>query len=111
MYNLNAADCRIYMRGKVWVIKFQEDIIYYETHSDNYPFFEAAFHVLNIEKRAKWKTVGTLITLRQAIREATVQGTDYREMLYEKPLTKETYKTFMRLARAHDLVHHGSHTF
>lgn len=110
-HNLNAADCKIYMRGQVWIIEHEGDILYYETHSENYPFFENVFHFMNVEKRAAWKTVGELITFRQAIREATVQGTDYCETILEEPLTTRIYQKFMRFARAHDLYHHGSHTF
>lgn len=110
-YAINAADCRIYMRGKVWVIEYKGDVLYYETHSETYPFFETAFHYMNVQKRAAWKTVGQLITFRQAIREATVQGTDYCETILEEPLTIRIYQKFMRFARAHDLCHHGSQTF
>ncbi|MBW8334852.1 MAG: hypothetical protein K0M40_22740 [Prolixibacteraceae bacterium] len=110
-HKLNAADCTIYMRGQVWIIEHENDLLYYETHSDNYPFFEMAFHYMNVQKRAAWKTVGELITFRQAIREATVQGTDYCETILEEPLTTRIYKKFMRFARSHDLCHHGSHTF
>lgn len=110
-YKLNAADCKIYMRGQVWIIEHEGDILYYETHSESYPFFENAFHFMNVEKRAAWKTVGELITFRQAIREATVQGTDYCETILEEPLTTRIYQKFMRFARAHDLIHHGRHTF
>jgi hypothetical protein len=109
--NINAADCRIYMRGQVWIIEHEGELLYYETHSESYPFFEMAFHYMNVEKRAKWKTVGELITFRQAIREATVQGTDYCETILEEPLTTRIYQKFMKFARAHDLMHHGGHTF
>ena len=110
-FELNTADCEIYKRGKVWIVEHQGDILYYETHSDNYPFFESAFHYMNPAKWAKWKTVSELATFRQAIREATVQGTDYCDTILEEPLTYKTYRKFMRFARAHDLQHHGSHTF
>lgn len=109
-FELNTADCEIYRRGKFWIIEHDGDVIYYETHSENYPFFESAFHLMCPAKRADWKTVRELATFRQAIREATVQGTDYCDML-EEPLTLQTYREFMRFARAHDLQHHGSHTF
>lgn len=111
MHGLNAADCKIYMRGKVWVIEYNGDVLYYETHNEDYPFFENAFHFMNVVKRASWKTVGELILFRQAIREATVQGTDYCETILEEPLTTRTYNKFMKFARAHDLCHHGDHTF
>ena len=109
-WKINAADCRIFMRGQVWIIEHEGEVLYYETHSEAYPFFENAFHYMNVEKRAKWKTLGELITFRNAIREATVQGTDYCDLL-EEPLSEKTYREFMRFARAHDLIHHGSHTF
>jgi|SRR5665647_276965 len=108
---LNIADCKIYMRGQVWVVEHEKDVLYYETHSENYPFFEIACHYMITEKRAAWKTVDELTTFRQAIREATVQGTDYCETILEEPLTTRIYQKFMRMARAHDLCHHGGHTF
>lgn len=108
---LNVDDCKIYMRGQVWVIEHENDVLYYETHSENYPFFEIACHYMLTEKRAKWKTVDELTTFRQAIREATVQGTDYCETILEEPLTKRIYQKFMRFARTHDMGHHGCHTF
>ena len=110
-HSLNVSECKVYMRGKVWVVEHEGVVLYYETHNENYPFFETAFHYFNAEIVRKWKTVGELITFRQAIREATVQGTDYVETILEEPLTEKTYRKFMRFARAFDLVHHGSHTF
>lgn len=109
-YRLNAADCKIFMRGQVWIVSHEGNVLYYETHSEAYPFFENAFHYMNVEKRAVWKTVGELINFRNAIREATVQGTDCCDLL-EEALTIKIYRTFMRMARAHDLIHHGMHTF
>jgi hypothetical protein len=110
-HKLNAAECEIYKRGQVWIVEHDGVILYYETHSEDYPFFEMAFHYMNVEKVRKWKTVGELITFRQAIREATVQGTDYVETILEEPLTERTYRKFMKFARAHDLMHHGEYTF
>jgi hypothetical protein len=110
-HSLNAAACKIYMRGQVWIVEHDGIILYREVHSEEYPFFEMAFHYMNVEVVRKWKTVGELITFRQAIREATVQGTDYVETIIEEPLTERTYRKFMRFARAHDFTHHGSHTF
>jgi hypothetical protein len=110
-HGLNASECEIYKRGRVWVIEHDGVILYSETHNEDYPFFENAFHFMNVEVVRKWKTVEELITFRQAIREATVQGTDYVETILEEPLTEKTYRKFMKFARAHDLHHHGSHTF
>ncbi len=110
-HTLNAAECKIYMRGQVWILEHDGIILYSETHQESYPFFEMAFHFMNVEVVRKWKTVGELITFRQAIREATVQGTDYVETIIEEPLTERTYRKFMRFARAHDFIHHGDNTF
>ncbi len=109
--NLNTTDCNIYRRGKIWIIEHDGVILYNETHNENYPFFEMAFHFMDPSKSRKWKTVSELATFRQAIREATVQGTDYVETILEEPLSERTYRKFMRFARAHDFVHHGGHTF
>ncbi|HZK94401.1 MAG TPA: hypothetical protein VFC67_09355 [Prolixibacteraceae bacterium] len=108
---INTADCKIFKRGQVWIILHDGTILYYETHSEDYPFFETACHYMLTGKRAAWKTVDELITFRQAIREATVQGTDYCETILQEPLTTRIYQEFMRMARAHDLCHHGCHTF
>jgi hypothetical protein len=110
-HTLNAAECKIYKRGQVWVIEHDGVVLYTETHSEDYPFFEMAFHYMNVEVIRKWKTVGELMTFRQAIREATVQGTDYVDTILEEPLTERTYRKFMKFARAHDFCHHGGHTF
>ncbi len=107
---INTDDCEIYVRGERWVIEYEGKVIYDEYRSFEYPFFENALHFMNPSNRAVWKTVGELVTFRQAIREATVQGTDYCDMLYEN-ISKRQYNEFMKLARAHDKVHHGSNTF
>lgn len=107
----NAGECKIYMRGQYWIIEHEGIILYYEFHHKSYPFFEMAFHYMNPEEIEMWKTVDELITFRIAIREATVQGTDYVNSILKQPLTKEIYLQFMELARAHDLIHHGSNTF
>lgn len=110
-HSLNTAECQIYKRGQMWIVEHDGVILYYETHVENYPFFEMALHFMNPGKVRKWKTVGELITFRQAIREATVQGTDYVDTILEEPLTEKIYRKFMKFARAHDLIHHGEYTF
>lgn len=107
---INAADCAIYLRGQRWVVEYNSKVLYDEHRSEHYPFFENALHFMNPSRRAKWKTVAELVKFRQAIREATVQGTDYCDMLYEN-ISQKKYREFLVLARAHDVVHHGSHTF
>jgi hypothetical protein len=57
---LNAAECEIYKRGQVWVIEHDGIVIYDEVHSEQYPFFENAFHYMNVEQIEKWKTVRNL---------------------------------------------------
>jgi hypothetical protein len=107
---INANDCQIYVRGLRWIIEYNGKIIYDEHRSVEYPFFESALHFMNPANRAKWKTVAELATFRQAIREATVQGTDYCDMLREN-ISRRQYNEFMILAREHDAIHHGSNTF
>lgn len=107
---VNAADCEIYKRGQVWVIEHDGIVLYDEVHSKEYPFFENAFHYMNVAERADWKTVGNLIAFRQAIREDAVNGRGLSDML-EEPLTEKTFDGFMKLSRAADLAHHRQHTF
>ena len=110
--SLNAGECKIYMRGQVWIVEHDEMVLHYETHIEDYPFFEMAFHFMDVATFRKWKTVKELLTFRQAIREATVQGTSYVEtFLEEDSLTEKQYRKFLKFARAHDLVHHGVNTF
>ena len=106
---LNVADCKIYMRGKVWVIEYDGKVLYDEFHSLEYPFFENAFHYMNVEERAKWKTVGNFIAFRHAIREDAVNCRGLFDML-EDPLTEKIFTEFMKLSRAADIVHHGQST-
>lgn len=110
-HTINASECKIYMKGQVWIVQHDGVVLYSETHMEDYPFFEMALHYMNPGAVRKWKTAGELITFRHAIREATVQGTCYVETILEEPLSERTYRKFMRFARAHDLVHHGEHTF
>lgn len=107
---VNAADCQIYKRGQVWVIEHDGFVLYDEVHSEQYPFFENAFHYMNVAERANWKTVDNLISFRQAIREDAVNWRGLADML-EEPLTKKIFTEFMKLSRAADIVHHGQNTF
>ena len=109
--NLNVSECKIYMRGQVWIVEHDEIVLYYETHIKNYPYFEMAFHYMDVETYRKWKTVNELATFRQAIRESFAQGTNYFEVFITEPITEKKYRKFLKFARAHDLVHHGDNTF
>ncbi|MGI8634643.1 MAG: hypothetical protein ACR2KZ_04495 [Segetibacter sp.] len=108
--DLNAAECKIYKRGQVWVIEYDGTVIYDEVHSEQYPFFENAFHYMNVEQNERWKTVRNLISLRQAIREDAVNYRGFSDML-KHPLTERLFNEFMKMSRSADLVHHGEHTF
>lgn len=107
---LNAGDCEIIKRGQYWLVIHDNAIVHDERHNADYPYFEMALHSMNPSRVQSWKTVHELITFRQAIREATVQGTGYCGMLVEN-ISKYKYDEFMALARAHDDAHHGSPTF
>ena len=112
MKNINVAECKIYMRGQVWIVEHNDVILYYEVHHKSYPFFELAIYYMDVVSFRKWKTVKELLTFRQAIREATVQGTDYVEtFLNKKSISERQYRMFLKFSRAHDLVHHGDNTF
>ncbi|MEI6949789.1 hypothetical protein V9K67_21560 [Paraflavisolibacter sp. H34] len=108
--DVNADDCQIYKRGEVWVVEYDNKVLYDEWHNKNYPFFENAFHLMNVEERASWKTVNNLTAFRQALREDAVNGRGLADML-EEPLTEEVFNKFMKMSRAADLLHHGDHTF
>lgn len=67
---------------------------------------------MQLEKPAKWKTLDKLISLRMGIRQTEVNGCGYVEAILEdEEMTLKLYQKFMRLARAHDIQHHGSPTF
>lgn len=61
---------------------------------------------------AAWKTVEMLTSLRQAIREDSVncRTVELEELLAGKP-TRERVSGYLFGARARDRVHHGSNTF
>lgn len=108
---LNTHDVEIIKRGQYWTILHDNVIIYHEWHNPNYPFFEDAIHFINPDKKKKWKTVRELMTFRQAIREATVQGyITTEDYLYEN-IKKVDYDQFLRVARKYDKFHHGIVTF
>jgi uridine phosphorylase len=66
---------------------------------------------MNSDNVKKWKTVRALITFRQAIRDASVQGYVVTEDYLYENISKVDYDTFLRVARKYDKMHHGSVTF
>lgn len=107
---INTQDCVIYLRGQYWVISYENDIIYFEYHLEDYPFFENAFHLMNPEDYAPWKTVDNLLRFRRALREDAVSCRGFSDIL-EEPLTERAFSAFMTISRAADLIHHGQYTF
>ena len=68
-----------------------------------------AWKILAGGRFGRWKNAELLITLRQALRERFVQN-----MPLEIPrvgIGERELKAWLRLARCHDTVHHGSATF
>lgn len=110
----NIADCTIYQKSEVWLVKFGDIILYDETAHPipAYHYFEEALHYMNAEKREDWKTVEALITLRNALRETTAQGTGAFDDFAEKSfLSHSDYQSFLTIARHYDKQHHGCVTF
>lgn len=106
----NLSDCKIYWRGQ-YLIAEHDDIIHY-WDSFPYCFLKRAVEFMELNSPAEWKTLHKLIALRMAIRQTEVNGCGYVESVLEgKKMTLALYNKFMRLARAQDLEHHGSHTF
>ena len=107
----NLTDCKIYWRGDYLIVEDYDGIIQYW---DSYPycFLKQAVELFEPQKPAQWKTVDKLIAFRQAIRQTEVNGCGFVEdMLVGYRMTVTRYAKFMRMARAQDLLHHGSHTF
>jgi hypothetical protein len=106
----NLVDCKIYWRGEYLILE-HDDIIHY-WDSFPYCFLKQAVEFMELDKPAKWKTLDKLIAFRCAIRQTEVNWMGYVETLLEgERMTLPLFRKFMRLSRAHDLQHHGSHTF
>ena len=108
--NANIEDCKIYWRGECLILE-HDDIIHF-WDSFPYCFLKQAIELMQPEKPAKWKTLHKLIAFRHAIRQTEVNSCNYVEILLEgEKMTLALFDKFMRLARAQDYKHHGSHTF
>lgn len=106
----NLSKCKIYFRGKYLLLEHNNTVHYWD--SNPYCFLKQAVVFMQLEKPAKWKTIGKLISLRMGIRQTEVNGCGYVETILEgEKMTYKLYRKFMRIARAQDYHHHGSHTF
>lgn len=106
----NLSDCKIYWRGAYLILEHNEMIHYWDSFP--YCFLKQAVEFMELEKFAKWKTLDKLISLRMGIRQTEVNSCGFVDIiLVDKKMTKPRYEEFMRLARAQDYQHHGSHTF
>lgn len=103
------SEASIYQRGKYIIVEYNEQV-YYSEHVGHYCYIEDALHYINPDRPAKWKTIGRLITLRQAVRENTAQWMGLDDLLKENISFKD-YQKFIRTARVFDERHHGSVTF
>lgn len=106
----NLSECKIYWRGEYLIVEHNNMIHYW----DSFPccYLKQAVEFMQLEKPAKWKTLDKLISLRMGIRQTEVNGCGYVEAILEdEEMTLKLYQKFMRLARAHDIQHHGSPTF
>lgn len=106
----NLSECKIYWRGEYLIIECNDMVHYWDSH--HYCFLKQAVEFMQLEKPAAWKTVNKLLALRMGIRQTEVNGCGYvDEILKGNEMTIALYNRFMRMARAQDLSHHGSHTF
>ena len=107
----NLIDCKIYWRGKYLIVEDHDGIVQY-WDSFPYCFLKQAIEFMELDKPADWKTLDKLIAFRCAIRQTEVNLCGYVEtLLMDEKMTLKLFEKFMRLARAQDLQHHGSHTF
>lgn len=103
-------DCMVYQRGLYIIVELNCIIHYWEhTHGTNY--LQVAIDMIGIDKPAKWKTLGALITLRQCCRECIAQGWGIEDDYFYQQLSESQYREFLRIGRSRDKVHHGSNTF
>ena len=106
----NIEDCKIYWRGEYLILEHEEIIHYWDSFP--YCFLKQAVEFIQPEKPAKWKTLDKLIAFRMAIRQTEVNGCGYvDELLVNQKMTLSLFQEFMKLSRAQDFQHHGSHTF
>ncbi|MDR7694125.1 hypothetical protein PG593_03685 [Riemerella anatipestifer] len=112
-YNTPLNDCHIYQRGQYLIIEYKSIVHYWELTCNQYNFLESAIYYMQLDEPEEWKTLGRLIDFRMAIRQTEVNEMGYVETILQdrKKITFQTYKEFMRLARKHDLEHHGYNTF
>lgn len=108
--NTNLSECKIYWRGKYLIVEHNDMVHYWDSFP--YCFLKQSIEFMELEKPAKWKTIDKLISLRMGIRQTEVNWCGYVESLLKgEKMTLALYNKFMRLARAHDILHHGSNTF
>ena len=106
----NLSDCKIFWRSIYLIIEHNDMVHYWDCLP--YCFLKQAVEFMELEKRAKWKTIDKLISLRMAIRQTEVNYCGYVDDILEREkMTLALHRKFMRLARAQDLQHHGINTF
>lgn len=106
----NLSECKIYWRGEFLILEHNDMVHYW----DSFPhcFLKQAVEFMDLENPDKWKTIDKLISLRMGIRQTEVNSCGYVDtLLVDEKMTLKLYEKFMRFARAHDLRHHGEHTF
>lgn len=106
----NLSDCKIFWRGEYLIIEHNDIVHFWDSFP--YCFLKQAVEFMELEKPAKWKTIEKLLDLRNAIRQTEANLCGYVEtILVGEIMTVKLFRKFMRLARAQDVQHHGSHTF
>jgi len=106
---INLKDCDIYWRGDYLIVSHNNIIFYWENNGGH---LKKAVELLNLESEKKWKTLDKLISFRCAIRETEVNCLGLVENIFEdENMTLIRFNSFMTLAKAHDILHHGTRTF
>ncbi len=106
----NLAECKIYFRGVYLILEHNGIIHYHESGVNSY--FHQAVDFMDLQNPKGWKSMEKLISLRQGIRQTEANLCGYvDDILRPYKITLAIYNQFMRLARAHDVAHHGEPTF
>jgi hypothetical protein len=105
-------ECEIYQRGDYIILEHNKIVHYWEFADSNYPYFQMAIELIELDKPKKWKTLDKLISFRAAIRQTEVNCCGYvDDIIRGNKMTLKLFNEFMFLARKQDYEHHGSHTF
>ena len=106
--NIQLSKCKILWREYFLTVEYRGEVFTREYRGSH---LLDALELMNLTKPRKWKTIGRLMTLRQALRENFVNGLGVGKIFEGKELTLKLYNEFVLAVRAYDYRHHGCHTF